>query len=248
MRTGERLSLIHTSTWMIFAAIALSACGQIVGTGTTATPVQAVDTSGYSSVTYTSPTTTTTTGGSTVVSGASSSSEPKFDTALQNGGQQVLALGSSVTLTAPFVADASLTYQWYKNGIALNGAAGTSSQLTFNSLSSTDYAVYQVKATNSQGSIVSQPFTINPVLMLATLGSHDCNGAQCNNDPGTAQKVCQQRFGEQSVMASAYGFGPSGVKWTTQFCAWTGSGWNCNMNCTWTCNGNNVLGYVYCLD
>jgi hypothetical protein len=144
------------------------------------------------------------------------------------------------------VADASLTFQWYKNGSKISGA--TSSEYTLSSIAASDYAYYTVKATNSNGSVTSAPFYVNPILMYATLGSHDCNGSQCWNDSTTADKVCKMRFGDQSVIYNPYAYGASGIKWTTNYCTWTGSAWSCQSNCNiYNCTGYNVLGFVYCL-
>jgi hypothetical protein len=116
------------------------------------------------------------------------------------------------------------------------------------SITSTDYGYYQVKATNSLGSVTSSPFYLNPIIMYATLGSHDCNGSQCWNDATTAAKVCKMRFGDQSVIYNQNAYGSFGVKWTTNYCTWTGSTWSCQSNCNiYGCTGYNVLGYVYCL-
>jgi hypothetical protein len=116
------------------------------------------------------------------------------------------------------------------------------------SITSTDYGYYQVKATNSLGSVTSSPFYLNPIIMYATLGSHDCNGSQCWNDATTAAKVCKMRCGDQSVIYNQNAYGSFGVKWTTNYCTWTGSTWSCQSNCNiYGCTGYNVLGYVYCL-
>ncbi len=228
-----------------FAVIVFSACGQISNT-TPATTVQGVSSSGasnYIPADSTSPTSSTTGSGS-AVSGLTSSVAPTLLSSADNGGSNTLGIGSNITFVAPFQADATLTYQWYKNGSKISGA--TDMEYSLSSIKSSDYAYYTVKATNSLGSLTSAPFIVNPILMLATLGSHDCNGSQCWNDATTADKVCKMRFGDQSVIYSPYAYGASGIKWTTQFCTWNGSDWSCQSNCKSSCGAYNVLGYVYC--
>jgi hypothetical protein len=234
------------------AAIDLSACGQINNTTRTATVsgVSSSDATNYVPAPISgssgSTTTTTPTTGSTNVSGATSSSPPTISSSSDNGGSNTLGIGSSITFVAPFQADATLTFQWYKNGSKISGA--TSSDYTLSSIAASDYAYYTVKATNSMGSVTSSPFYVNPILMYATLGSHDCNGSQCWNDATTADKVCKMRFGSQSVIYNQYAFGASGIKWTTNYCTWNGTSWSCQSNCNiYNCTGYNVLGYVYCM-
>jgi hypothetical protein len=231
-------------------AIALSGCGQINTTSRSTTVSGVASSSDYTNYVPVSSGSTNTgtgntgTGNSSPVSGATSSSAPTISSAVDNGSSNTLGIGSNITFEAPFQADATLTYQWYKNGSIISGA--TSAEYSLSSIQSTDYAAYTVKASNSMGSLTSAAFVVNPVLMLATLGSHDCNGSQCWNDATTADKVCKIRYGSQSVIYNPYAYGPAAMKWTTQFCTWNGSDWNCQSNCTWNCSAYNVLGYVYC--
>jgi hypothetical protein len=173
-----------------------------------------------------------------------SSSPPTLADGVDNSSNNLLGIGSNITFVAPFQADATLTYQWYKDGSKISGATG--SEFSLSSIKSTDYGIYKVQASNSMGSAMSGAFVLTPILMLATLGSHDCGGYQCWNDAATADMVCKLRYGGQSVIYSPVAYGSSGIKWTTQFCRWTGSGWDCKSNCTSDCFALNVLGYVYC--
>jgi hypothetical protein len=226
-------------------AIALSSCGQINNIPKTSTS-SATSTSDLSSIysPATSTTTTTTTDGSSAISGSTSSAAPTIASSATNGSTNTVGMGSNITFEAPFQPDSSITYQWYKNGNPINGA--TSAEYSLSSIAAADYAVYTVKATNSMGSTTSAGFYVNPIVVLSTLGSHDCNGSQCWNDSVTADQVCKLRNGSQSVIANQYAYGPAYVKWTTSFCQWTGSAWSCQSDCTYNCSGYNVLGYVYC--
>jgi hypothetical protein len=228
------------------AAMLLSACGQINTSSRNATisGVSSNDASNYIPVSA-SPTPSPSTSTISPISGISSSQAPTLSNTLDNGGSNTLSIGSNISFVAPFQPDSTLVFQWYKNGSAISGANQTEFSLI--SIKASDYGSYTVKASNPQGSLTSAAFTINPILMLATLGSHDCNGSQCWNDGTTADKVCKIRFGSQSVMYGTNTFGPAGVKWTTDYCAWNGSDWTCQHGCTFSCSGFNVLGYVYCL-
>lgn len=234
------------------AAIALSSCGQINNTSRVGATVSEVTTStssgssNYVPATTTTNTTTITTGSSSTVNGATSSQPPTLLSAADNGGSNTLGIGSNITFVAPFQPDSTITYQWYKNGTKISGA--TSDQFSLSSIQASDYGYYQVTATNGMGALTSGAFYVNPILMYATLGSHDCNGSQCWNDATTADKVCKMRFGSQSVIYNQYAYGPSGIKWTTNYCTWNGSTWNCQSGCNiYNCSAYNVLGYVYCL-
>jgi hypothetical protein len=63
------------------------------------------------------------------------------------------AVGQSVTLTAQASGVGSISYQWRRNGINIQGA--TSSSLTFSSLVPTDSGTYVCVATGSCGSVLS---------------------------------------------------------------------------------------------
>lgn len=81
-------------------------------------------------------------------------------------GQQVTI---SVAVTPPNVT-LPLTYQWYKNAVAMVGA--TSSTLILPTCSVNDNATYTVKASNSSGSAVSDGavLTVTPPAGVAPTG------------------------------------------------------------------------------
>jgi len=74
-------------------------------------------------------------------------------------------VGSSVTLETAFTSLTTVTYQWYKDGVAIPGA--NQAWLTLNNLQLTDTSVspgYMVKASNASGTTSSGTcaFTVNP--------------------------------------------------------------------------------------
>lgn len=67
-------------------------------------------------------------------------------------------VGGTVTFTAAASGSPTPTYQWYKNGAALSGQ--TAASLTLSALALTDAATYTVVATNTAGSVTSNPVTL----------------------------------------------------------------------------------------
>src|SRR5690606_19554367 len=64
-----------------------------------------------------------------------------------------VAVGGSLTLTATGTGVPTPTYQWYKNGVAVGGAVGTSLALT--NVSPADAGAYTVTLTNLAGTRTS---------------------------------------------------------------------------------------------
>ncbi len=77
------------------------------------------------------------------------------DTLTVNVGQQ-MAFSATAEGTTPF------TWQWLKNGVAINGA--TNATYTIASAATTDSGTYRARATNSAGSAESNALTINVVV------------------------------------------------------------------------------------
>jgi hypothetical protein len=104
---------------------------------------------------------------------------PVFD---QQPAAQSAVLGSSVTLTAHAVGYPEPTYQWFKNGVSIQGQTGGT--LVLASAQLTDIGSYSVTATNGSApagvasnqavltvSIVDQPyFTEQPASRIAKIG------------------------------------------------------------------------------
>ena len=92
---------------------------------------------------------------------------------------QAVTVGGPVTFTAAASGTPAPTFQWKKNGVAINGATGTS--LLIASTATGDAGSYTVVATNSVTSVTSNPavltinvapaFTTQPVSASVTDGS-----------------------------------------------------------------------------
>jgi len=85
----------------------------------------------------------------------------------QHPGSQSVAQGGSITLTAGIASLPVATYQWYKDGVAIGGATGTT--LSLNAISPPASGSYTVVATNSLGSTVSNAaqITVNYSRLVA---------------------------------------------------------------------------------
>lgn len=232
---------------LIFASIALiSACGPM-GTNNRTSTGTLTNQMSQSDAPYYTPATSNVNpnplpSGNIVVS---STNPPTLDPSAANGGTYNETLTQSIGWVAPFQADSSLKYQWYKNGAIISGA--TRQNFSINGIQPADYAYYTVEATNDLGNSSSGTFYLNPTIQMAQLGSNTCNGVQCGANEATAEQVCKQFYGPQSQIYYVGAWSPSYVKWTTKFCYWNGSYWGCDMNCASSCSGANVLGYVQCL-
>jgi hypothetical protein len=68
-------------------------------------------------------------------------------------------LGAMVTFRSQATGRLPLTYQWCKNGVNIPGA--TSTNLTLANITSSDFANYNMKASNTQGAAASNPATLS---------------------------------------------------------------------------------------
>lgn len=72
---------------------------------------------------------------------------------------QTVNTGSSVTFSVVAAGSDPLSYQWRKNGVAINGA--TSSTYTINSVAESDFATYSCLVSNSYGIVTSSSATLS---------------------------------------------------------------------------------------
>ena len=82
-------------------------------------------------------------------------------------------VGSSVTITASFTSLTAMTFQWFKDGVAIPNATNTA--LTLSNLQLTDTSVtpgYVLKASNASGTTSSSAcaFTVNPLPAVDAAG------------------------------------------------------------------------------
>lgn len=75
----------------------------------------------------------------------------------QPQGQTVLA-GTAITLSVSVNGNPVPTFQWYRNGELIGGATGATLQIA--SAAALDGGIYKVVATNSEGSVTSNEFTL----------------------------------------------------------------------------------------
>jgi hypothetical protein len=91
---------------------------------------------------------------------------PAFTTQPQSSS---VAAGGSVTLTAVATGSGSLTYQWFKNGVAISGATTTS--LALSNIQLADVGSYSITATNIAGSTSSQAAAVGIASTAKVTGS-----------------------------------------------------------------------------
>ena len=89
------------------------------------------------------------------------SAAPVFATPLKD---QLIRLGETVTITGQVTGAPLITYQWYKNGVAIAGK--TTPSLTITSAKTTDAAAYMLKAT-SQGVSTTATAKISVIEIVA---------------------------------------------------------------------------------
>jgi sugar lactone lactonase YvrE/ketopantoate hydroxymethyltransferase len=82
---------------------------------------------------------------------------------------QVSNYGSSVSLYVTATSPLPLSYQWYKNGILINGA--TSSAYSVSSASSTDTGSYSVTVSNTAGAVSSSSASLVIITSLPVISS-----------------------------------------------------------------------------
>jgi hypothetical protein len=71
-------------------------------------------------------------------------------------------VGQQIAFSATAEGTPPLTWQWLKNGVAINGA--TNATYTVASAATTDSGTYRARATNSAGNAESNALTINVVV------------------------------------------------------------------------------------
>lgn len=88
-------------------------------------------------------------------------SKPVISTSTGQSGSsaQTVNSGQSATFTVTPNGTGPFTFQWYKNGVAISGANG-SSYTTPPTTGSDNGAVYTCSVTNAAGTVMSQPFTL----------------------------------------------------------------------------------------
>ncbi len=84
--------------------------------------------------------------------------------------------GEAVTLTVVAIGTPAPTYQWYRDGVALTGATGSS--LSLQNLSKEDAGSYTVVVTNSDGSLTSLPaiLSVNSATVSTTFNPSASGG------------------------------------------------------------------------
>jgi hypothetical protein len=85
--------------------------------------------------------------------------ELKPTIAIQQGQSRTVTVGQSATFTVTAVGTSPFTYQWYLNGVVINGAT-SSSYTTGPTVSSQNGSQYTVAVSNAGGTVMSAPYTL----------------------------------------------------------------------------------------
>jgi Leucine-rich repeat (LRR) protein len=115
-------------------------------------------------------------------------------------GNQVVVQGGTVTLSITATGGSgTLTYQWRKDGVNLDGQ--TDSSLTINGATSTDTGVYTVQVQSGVVSVLSALMAVNVYVPFDTLRG-DNIGCSPDMTPGSTASLGQGNF---DVTTSGYG-------------------------------------------
>jgi len=83
--------------------------------------------------------------------------------------------GWFATLSVGVDSQSAVTYQWFKNGVALSGETGTT--ITFEPVAATDFGLYTVEITNAAGTVTSGPAELgerpDPIALQPILGNNN---------------------------------------------------------------------------
>lgn len=121
-----------------------------------------------------------------------------------------VASGSSVSFSVAVSGTGPISYQWFKDGIAISGATG--STLAYSAVSSANVGSYTVKISNAAGSVVSAPATLAvislPVITMQPISQSVAAGASAQfavQASGTGP-LTYQWYKDGTAMAGATGF------------------------------------------
>lgn len=106
------------------------------------------------------------------------------------------SVGANVNLTVAASGSPVPTYQWYRGGLKISGA--NQPTLAFPSLALTDAGVYMARATNTAGSVWSDPITL---AVLATKPTDSGDGIFTPSTPEAVAPLIQVQ--PESLMLSA---------------------------------------------
>ncbi len=113
-------------------------------------------------------------------------------------------LGASATFSVAATGTATLSYQWYKDGTAINGA--TSSSYTVAAVAAGDAGVYYVSVTNSVGSVTSASaaLTINASTVPVVTCTVGGDGLMYEGSSKPRGKVIFARTGDTTNPLTVY--------------------------------------------
>jgi Immunoglobulin I-set domain/Immunoglobulin domain len=156
------------------------------------------------SVTSTPATLTVAAGGTTV--------NPDAPLIVTQPANQTVAVGQTATFSVTATGAATLTYQWFKGGVAIAGAT-SSTYTTPATVSGDSGSLFTVTVTNAQGTVTSTPATLTVTATTATLPAI------------TSQPVSQTVTAGQTATFSvtATGTGPLSYQWYDGGVAVTGA-------------------------
>jgi hypothetical protein len=114
-------------------------------------------------------------------------SAPQAPIITQDPASQTVLAGSTVTFTTVATGTAPLTYQWFKNSVAISGA--TAATLTLANVPTTAAGSYQVRVSNVAGTASSANATLTVLTPAKVTGFTPTSGG-----PGTAVTVAGSGF------------------------------------------------------
>ena len=121
-----------------------------------------------------------------------------------------------VTLISDVVGEGEISYQWYKDGVIIDGA--TSKNLSLEKVKFDDTGIYKVVATDVNGSLESNEITVTVIPKEALSGELEVNGSILGDEvlKGTTVYLSVKATGGYEDYTYEYSFvHPSTGEWTT---------------------------------
>jgi hypothetical protein len=123
---------------------------------------------------------------------------------------ETISSNGSATFSVSATGLGTLTYQWFKNGVAVSGA--TSASLTVSNATAADNGNYTVDVTGTCGTVTSNAATLTVTVVSApSITSHPASAAQCAGTDATFSVTASVTAGSMSYQWKKNGVNIAGA-------------------------------------